>query len=182
MRENYKLAIQKGEEIAQKYNQETTIPFPFDEIIKREPGLLGIYEFSSDEEDHNFLKGSEGILGLIVYRGDEKFKIFVNDSKKILPARKYFTIAHELGHFFLHQNLVKEKSLVIDGDFFIYREDNGIPQKMETEANQFATALLMPEKRVRLLWEALKDVDRCAEFFKVSRTAMSIRLDTLDLN
>ena len=180
MRERYKLAVQKGEEIAQKYNQETTIPFPFDEIIKGEPGLRGIYEFSDDKKEYNFIDGFEGVLGFIVYT--ESFSIYINDSKDVLPDIKYFTVAHELGHFFLHKDLVKKKNLVIDGDFFIYREDNGIPSEMETEANQFAATLLMPEERVRLLWEALKDVDRCAEFFKVSRTAMSIRLDTLGLN
>ena len=175
-------AMKKGEEIAKKYNAETLTPFPFEKIVQNEKNLEGIYYFSEEQMNEIFNENSEDILGFIWYhKSANKFSIFVK--KTTAPdSRKYFTIAHELGHFFLHADLVKERNIIKDGDFFIYRKDNQIPTAKETEANHFAGALLMPEERVRQVWNKVKDVDECANFFKVSRTAMSIRLDILNLN
>ncbi|MCB0460073.1 MAG: ImmA/IrrE family metallo-endopeptidase [Flavobacteriaceae bacterium] len=81
------------------------------------------------------LKNSEG---RIVF-GKSKVIITVN-SDIIYLGKKRFVIAHELGHFEMHRNLVP---LHHDTDATLEYFKNG---HQETEANEFASELLMPEK------------------------------------
>jgi len=120
--------------------------------------------------------------GAIVKRGPE-FSIFVNANEA--PARKRFTIAHEIGHKLLHMDS--------SGDVeFIDTEDNfrttGLPddnwtleRRREWEANAFAAALLMNEKLVRDEWQSSKDPANLAWKFQVSPPAMLYRLTQLGL-
>jgi len=68
-----------------------------------------------------------------------KNKAIISINKDIdYDSKKRFTIAHELGHFFLHRNSIKihnDNALTLD------TFKNG---SQETEANQFASELLMP--------------------------------------
>lgn len=80
----------------------------------------------------------EGSDGRILMDSDSAI-ITVNSEIKYQP-RKNFIIAHELGHYFLHRNNTKffsdtEKTL---SD---WKNNNSL----ETEANDFAKELLMPE-------------------------------------
>jgi Zn-dependent peptidase ImmA (M78 family) len=123
----------------------------------------------------------ETIVGMIAKRGD-KITLLVNQSDP--PFRKRYTIAHELGHHFLH--LLSDGEYV-DGEANLFRQDfNGdremTPQRRkEIQANMFAAALLMPEDAVRQAWERLKFVDKMAQQFNVSEWAMGIRIDQLGL-
>lgn len=103
-----------------------------------------------------------------------------------LPERQRFTIAHELGHFFLSDRT----GVIIDRA--IYFRDTKSQQATdfdEIAANTFAAELLMPSYFVkreysRLLGErrltAGDDiVGELAGVFKVSATAMSIKLQNL---
>ena len=65
--------------------------------------------------------------------------------------RYRFTMAHELGHFLMHAPLFKEKGV------FSIEESNetlnkGKTDRLEYQANRFASYLLMPEKLVRFLY------------------------------
>lgn len=95
--------------------------------------------------------------------------IFVN--KNDLSVRKRFTVAHELGHYFLHEG----KAMV---SFRGGRGDD------ETEANRFAAELLMPEDLVRKDHRGRPAVipRSMAEVFQVSTSAMEIRLEQLGLH
>lgn len=95
-------------------------------------------------------------------------KIYMNESRAdelvANVGMKNFTIAHELGHWTLHKNLVGKRS-----------------KQIEREADWFATCLLMPEKWVReafskfQIWIPVEmKVDSMAKMFCVSRTAMKI--------
>ncbi len=172
-----KEAAEMGEGIAREFNPETNIPFPFEEIVKRHRDL----ELRSGDLSNAGSPISNDLSGLILYDDSEKkFVILIEESKP--KNRKYFTIAHELGHYFLHKEDLKEKSLVVDGDATLYRLDNGLSNIQESQANYFAASLLMPEDRVRKAWKAFnEDVEKCAELFDVSLSAMSIRVDILDL-
>ncbi|WP_460881211.1 ImmA/IrrE family metallo-endopeptidase [Pontibacter rugosus] len=59
-------------------------------------------------------------------------------------VRQRFTIAHELGHFVLHQ---KYSELFIDKEKPLFRnqESSTGEHKREKEANAFAAAILMPQ-------------------------------------
>jgi Zn-dependent peptidase ImmA (M78 family) len=58
---------------------------------------------------------------------------------------------------------------------------NNAERYEEYEANQFAAALLMDAELIRYSWPRLKSIDLMADFFKVSSSAMEIRLKTLHL-
>lgn len=100
--------------------------------------------------------------------------IFISDSEPY--PRKAFTIAHEFGHIILHEHKDREifyRLQILNID----KED----EKEETEANWFASALLMPEKRVREYWTRKKDEGELAKIFGVSYTAMHFRLKNLHI-
>lgn len=170
-------AAEMGERVAKEFNPETNIPFPFEEIVKKHKDL----ELRSADLSSTGAPIGNNLSGLILYDdSEEKFVILVEESKP--KNRQYFTIAHELGHYFLHKPDLKEKSLVVDGDVTLYRLDNGLSNVQESQANYFAASLLMPEDRVRKAWKVSgRDVEKCAELFDVSLSAMSIRVDILDL-
>lgn len=76
------------------------------------------------------------------YKTDKIIVINIDDSAK----RKRFTIAHELAHYILHSN----------GDELYAHRDAGQNGGIETEANIFASNILMPEDLVN---EALEWFD-----------------------
>lgn len=171
-------ARNKGEEIAAKYNSDGVVPFPFEKIVE-EVKELRILELDVMPEN---ISGAIGFSEKI-----NKFSILINATKP--ERRKYFTLAHEMGHYFLHSESIRKSpdklyidpDLSLDVDRMVFREDTAPSSSMEREANNFAGALLMPEAKVREAWEKLKDVQRCAELFCVSIVAMSVRLQILGL-
>jgi Zn-dependent peptidase ImmA (M78 family) len=64
------------------------------------------------------------------------------------PRRQRFTIAHELGHYCLHDG----KPLIVDQSVMVNKRNDVSSQatdQEEIEANQFAASLIMPELWVR---------------------------------
>lgn len=89
------------------------------------------------------------------------------------PRRQRFTIAHELGHFFLHRNLGEFE------DRALFRKENQRSGR-EYEANDFAARLLMPEHELRLSMERNNgDVAEIAKVFGVSELATRFRIDNV---
>lgn len=107
---------------------------------------------------------------LWVYPNGE-FVIFLPLGSSV--ARDNFTIAHELGHYFLHR--VDETSDVLR---FTRRGSN----RREWEANWFAAELLMPE--IEFTKEAKKNNNEyyLAQKFGVSTSAVSVRMSSLNLD
>ncbi|GGA90132.1 ImmA/IrrE family metallo-endopeptidase [Puia dinghuensis] len=126
---------------------------------------------------NNAVFSDDNLSGLIAKRGSN-ISILVNKSDP--PYRKRFTIAHELGHHFLH--------LLSDGEFVdkkvdLFRDTEGGDQSKRTEvqANQFAAALLMPSELVKLEYQRNNDITDLARKFNVSEEAMGYRLQRLRL-
>ena len=89
-------------------------------------------------------------------------------------ARDKFTIAHELGHYFLHYQLQK-----LEGP---KRFGRGERNRAETEANVFASALLMPRTHFVRVWADLGgDEWAVARHFEVSPAAAGVRAQVLGL-
>lgn len=111
-------------------------------------------------------------------REDSKWRIYVN--REDSPARQIFTIAHELGHYFLHGRLREE---FVDGEFVMNRDENTKFDEEELEANEFAGNLMMPAGRIERTLKGRapteKQVLELADTFRVSPLAMAIRLRTL---
>ena len=136
----------------------------------------------------NDIKVYEGDLdrkvsGAIRYKKDEnKFEILVN--KNDMKSRQRFTVAHELGHFFLHQNFFKDEEIHID---IMYRSINNDKTNLEElrekekEVDYFAGALLMNRTLLEKMHEENNSIKELAEIFDVSISAMTVRLDILGL-
>lgn len=150
-------------------------------ILKRH-GLLSIpidpvtLANASGIKVHNAKFSDDRLSGMVAKRGDLR-TILVNQSDA--PFRKRFTIAHELGHHFLH--------LMEDGEFYdsevdLFRETGSPKSKqVEVQANQFAAALLMPKDLVREALKHTSGVANLARVFNVSEEAMGIRLAQLGI-
>lgn len=95
------------------------------------------------------------------------------------PNRKRFTLAHEIGHFVHHRDLIGDG---LDDDK-AYRSsaagryhNTRIGPAEETEANKFAARLLMPSNLIEeLRGEGLTD-QQVAKRLKVSKQAFDIRV------
>ncbi len=133
--------------------------------------------------------GKEGHLGYD-YRQQAYFIVV---SARSTYGRQRFTIAHELGHFLWHRELLDarlQRCGKTEGeeniDALIEREGFNTEER---EANIFAANLLMPKEEIRDLFYELKDggansdeiIERLAETFEVSFAAIKERLAYLGL-
>ena len=71
--------------------------------------------------------------------------IFVNKDIDNI-GRKHFTIAHELGHYFLSHNLHSNLGFCTNNDI---AEEEYQKNPIEREANYFASCFLMPKEKVK---------------------------------
>ncbi|HXI72517.1 MAG TPA: ImmA/IrrE family metallo-endopeptidase [Verrucomicrobiae bacterium] len=117
-----------------------------------------------------------GCLARLVRKGQRG--IIRTDSKIREEGRKRFAIAHELGHWFLHEK---------ESQFFVctaeqMRDYKGSP--VEVEANLFASELLLPTGLLRPLVTncdpRLENIKALAGTFNTSLTATGMKF--IDLN
>ena len=166
------------EKIADNVLKKATINNPAVMADKIAEFTFGL-EFSWKILTNNSIQGE--ILAAISF---EDKKIYINETQeyklKKNPGMMNFTIAHELGHWVLHKDLVQEKLPNFDGETLICRGIDKVTDNKERQANLFATFLLMPEKFIR---DELKTftfdqsiVRKMAERFRVSNQTMEIRL------
>ena len=116
---------------------------------------------------------SDDISGMIKkdkdLAGKSGYAIFINENHH--SNRQRFTLAHEIGHFVLHQGLIG------DGiqDDTLYRSK--LSGAIESQANKFAADLLMPWNLVNeQVSSGVDNIGDLARIFKVSKSAMSIRI------
>jgi Zn-dependent peptidase ImmA (M78 family) len=131
-----------------------------------------------------------GDISGLIFREGSQVTIGVNSSHH--ENRKRFTIAHEIGHFYLHA----QNPLFVDKVFAVKLRDHASSEAInmdEIEANAFAAELLMPTHMLRKdLQQVSSDIldytadgsldivlDRLAKTYQVSKQAMTIRLANL---
>ena len=165
----------------------TTATADYDKAIKKATEVLRDNYVLSPPVNPYELAKNYGLEVLEVDFGNEKFKdvagyidletekIFVNknDSKN----RKKFTVAHELGHYFLHRERMKEDPNIA----VLYRIPLGTLNKdpIEKEANCFAANLLVPEGLLKEKMDQNEDVNFLADVFKVSRDLIGFRIENV---
>jgi len=115
--------------------------------------------------------------GELIRLGNGGFQINVNANDVL--TRQRFTIAHELGHYIYHRNLIgaglddSKAYRSVDGGKY---RNTAIGPREESEANRFASNLLMPESLLRPCLDEGLDVEALADAFQVSKQAMRVRL------
>lgn len=110
-------------------------------------------------------------------------KIYAEDKQVIIevdpwqtPYRQRFTIAHELGHFFLNHDINGGLNHIDTVD------DLSDPaNELEIQANYFAVNLLMPKEFIEYILYKLQisDIAEMAKKLNVSRSALTYRLEKL---
>lgn len=138
-----------------------TVPIEnIDEVVKNIGGKVEILANSDEAYDGRIKKSS-----------DCNFIIEVSENQS--DVRKNFTVAHELGHLFLHMGYNSNEELWDKQEKEYKRE--GYSEE-EYEANEFAACLLMPsEDYRRTLYDISEgnkvDVSKIAKHFNVSLPA-----------
>jgi hypothetical protein len=154
-----------------------SLPVPVEEIADSHVGLR-----ICDADDMTAAPGcpeptADGSLSglLLPARGE----IWVNAAEaREWPPRRRFTIGHELGHWFLHQDAQASlfcRHATVDPE----RDERERPplDPIEEEANWFAASLRMPAALVRRHYERTGgNFDALCAIFNCSRAAMGRRL------
>lgn len=148
------------------------------DVVQIAQEVRGQYSTKNNQDLLNAIRDKEQIK--IEYCSDaekEESLVINGDNSSVIylpcdssPSRDRFTIAHELGHYFLHREENQSKSFTRRGS-----------DKKEWQANWFAAELLMPEKEFRQ--EALacnNDEGALARKFGVSQSAVSVRLKSFN--
>lgn len=117
-----------------------------------------------------YLPLAEDISGFL-RRRDGEWLIGVNSLHH--RNRQRFTLAHELGHYFLHRDIGGFE------DRALFRREMHLDRR-ENEANGFAAKLLMPETEFRTFVVSQDaSIDLLAHHFGVSSAAAKYRADAL---
>lgn len=133
-----------------------------------------LYDITDECEDASIEKSNDS---------DSRFIIHLNNNKPF--SRTRFSIAHELGHLFLHMGYMTDKWDTAETfkDSIYYRSYNRKHMNYsqeETEANEFAAAFLMPKEQFRLsLLKNAFDIEATALEFQVSIEAARNRARNL---
>lgn len=125
------------------------------------------------EEKYGFDDLCDGTIRKV---GANQFCIAISPFQN--EQRKSFTIAHELGHLFLHMGYGTDQKLWEIQDQTIYRRFGTSEQ--EYQANEFAAAFLMPMDIYKQKIDEYSvgdkvDISEVASFFNVSIPAASNR-------
>jgi Zn-dependent peptidase ImmA (M78 family) len=131
------------------------------ELIAEEEGLRVVYA----EFEPPFDETTSGF-----FRLDDR-SIVVN--KAIATNRITFTIAHELGHFVLHEDYIRSNAYRPMPRHNRYEDAK--PAE-EIEADSFAANLLVPLSMLKAYCD-VASIDELAKLFFVSREVVSYRLD-----
>lgn len=133
----------------------------------------------------NFSDYGNGFDGMLEFM-DNSFHIYINSyGSELYSKRAIFTFGHELGHFFLphHVNAIASGKIKAHLSKAGYSSSN----KMENEADLFASCLLMPEFLIRKMYNSFRDFhprlfDKIVKTFQVSPLAAIYRVLQLNLH
>ena len=93
-------------------------------------------------------------------------------------TRENFTIAHELGHLFLHMRYMIDEEFWNNTEKVVYKRKGSSLE--ENQANEFAAAFLMPQQEYKRILDLetagnIVNISNVARYFNVSVEAASYR-------
>lgn len=157
------ISIDNIEEYAQRLLEDKNAFCGYTRVIEI-ANKLGLQVISASFKDNN-------ISGMLILN-DTESNIYVNAANPIVRQR--FTIAHEIGHYVLHNDMISKQ----EGNIF-YRDQIHSKQPIETQANRFAAALLLPKDKILQDWALVKNVVILAAQYNVSIETLKYRLNDL---
>jgi Zn-dependent peptidase ImmA (M78 family) len=145
------------------------VPASEEHLKKMVATLGGTYSEKSDMD----------VEAMIEKTSSKSFAITLSEG--FMPTRRKFSVAHELGHLFLHMGFLtnagkwEQTQLFMDSARFRLGRN-----EEEFEANEFAAALLMPKNEFERVANQKSDgdlyrVDEIAQHFEVSLQAALTR-------
>lgn len=142
-------------------------------VLRLEPGgdLHQLVEKLGGRIQYRDLFDAEADADTIFVHGPRDFDIILSTASS--PARDRFTIAHELGHYFLHSESGRRPLVAARSG----------SDRAEWEANWFAAGLLMPKDAFQKAFnDGKKSSFELAAMFAVSQQAAVIRMKVLELS
>lgn len=170
-------------ELLKKYHLENSVPVDLDKLTEN----LGIniyevdftkmtdYVGKIDEKKEDKVQFLSDVLGILLPMENQ---IAIVLKPNLSYHRKRFTIAHEIGHCCLNDEL---KSSHIEFRHSVFSSD--IHNQKEIAANIFAGELLMPEEAVKKVCAKfiVPEINAIAKVFQVSVSVASKRLNYLNI-
>lgn len=151
--------------ISEQLNYDFTDEKAIFEVVERLGGNIEVQDFWDFDSKS---------AGSIEVDGVDKFTIYL--ASHTHQKRDRFTIAHELGHYYLHY-LFKDEPKPIAAD----RYPDGSSDRAEWEANWFAASFLMPREKFKEIFNQKNDIKAVAESFNVSVRAAELHAEYLGL-
>lgn len=105
----------------------------------------------------------------------DSYEIFVSYLQS--PLEQRVSIAHELGHYYLHKDILN-KEMLVD----MYRKFSSREEQEEQEAEYFARCLLLEEYSLRTLLAKVDDINDIANMFKVPIDFLKERIKEVSLS
>jgi Zn-dependent peptidase ImmA (M78 family) len=165
-----------ADETRNKFWPESILPVNMEEIVEFRLGLNiepVKYLQSTIDVDAYLKRDLSGIVVDYDWYMDDKF-----------ANRMRFSFAHELGHFFLHEDLYTNfgiRSPEEWKDFLLYVPENEY-RNFEWQANEFAGRLLVPRQELEAKMENVGDVlkeNNLIPFLKKDPDAVLSRISTM---
>jgi Zn-dependent peptidase ImmA (M78 family) len=158
------------EELLATYHIEQA-PVPVEQIAKAKGARIFYQSLEDNVSGFLYWDNAQAVIGVNTHHA---------------PVRQNFTMAHELGHFLLHD----QEQLHIDHEFRVRLRDDVSSQgtdEAEREANFFAASLLIPKRFLEKDLESEQFVDMFDDYlvtdlarkYGVSTQALAIRMQTL---
>ena len=140
----------QAERILNEHHPSRTLPIPVDNIVD--------VKLNFDIVTIHGLKRNFDWDGFLAIGSDE---IYVDEfiyENSNYETRYRFTLAHELGHIVLHRDVFEAVKIT---SFAVYKEfDGSLKQwqkhRMDSEANQFAAYLLIPDDQLATAFAAVE--------------------------
>lgn len=157
---NYKFAYEKARQVLKMYKI-TEVPTDLQAICKG----LGVEYVELDDP--------EALDGALLEMNGMHVAM-LNRAKSFVRGR--FTLAHELGHICLEHGKRDFYDPEMARELGEDVQENKKPAK-EQEADAFASELLMPTDQLKKYQSELKNLEKMANLFQVSKQAMSIAIN-----
>lgn len=178
-----RIVLEKLRRLEKHLGTTITLPIPVEEMIE-EVERIPVEAFEGSD------RFPADVLGAYDFRGKV---MFVREDIEHV-GRKRFTQAHEYGHFVLHsghflQGVFDFFGSDDEGSVQLFREQSSTRNKLEYQANKFASHFLMPTHLVKELIDPLQrsvSIDELQRMLssqaQVSLTAAGIRLRDFGLS